>query len=1100
MSLKSICWIMSLVTVLVGIAILPTRSQAQESRPDDLPTVHEVDLPLKGERLLSETFTEGSWISLDVHPDGEKIVFDFLGDIYLLSIAGGRARALTRDMALNRQPRFSPDGERIVFVSDRSGGENLWTISTDGRDIRQITRGNHNTYMSPVWTPDGRYLVASRRTGLGVFMPQEKLWLFHAEGGTGAPLVDAPGDLRTLGAAFGSDERYVWFAQRTGPWQFNAPFPQYQLAVHHRESGARTTVTNRYGSAFRPTLSPDGRWLVYGSRHEADTGLRIRDLQTGAERWLAYPVQRDDKESIASMDVLPGMAFTPDSRALIASYGGRIWRIDVETSEQTEIPFEAEVQLSIGPEVRFEYPIDDAPTFTVREIRDGVPAPDHSKRIAFTALSRLYVAGLDGEDPRRLTSFDVGEHDPTWSPDGAYIAFATWDDEEGGHIWRVRADGRVVPERLTRTSALYEQLAWSPDGERIVAVRSPARALRESPAIYWGTEDRELVWLPAAGGEVRAIAPARNRSLPHFSSDPSRIYVFGRQDGLVSLRWDGSDERTHLKVTMPPLPGATAPMRANRLRISPDGRQAVARIQGHLYVVEVPVVGPIGPTISVADPASAAFPVRKLTEIGGQFPAWSADSRRVHWSLGNVHFVYDLDAGEDVREPSYRPDEHRLEVSAERDIPRGVAVLRGGRAITMRGDEIIHDADILIRDHRIAAIGRRGEIEIPDEAEVIDVRGKTVLPGFVDVHYHSYWITNLFRPELWQYHATLAYGVTTTRDPQTSHDPEAGDTHELTYADRVDAGLAVGPRVYMTGPGIFRFEAIRDLDHARSILRRYSDYWDTNTVKMYLAGNREQRQWVIRAARELELMPTVEGGMDLRLNLTHAIDGYPGLEHSLPIYPLYRDVVRLFTESQTVYTPTLLVSGGGPWATAHYFTAEDLVNDQKLRYFVPRQNLDPLVRRRGAEEGYGGAGWFLPEEHIFQRHAEFVRDLVAAGGRAAVGSHGELQGLGYHWELWSMQAGGLPEHDALRAATLYGAEAIGLANDLGSLEVGKLADLVVLAADPLENIRNTNTIRYVMKNGRLYDGPTLNEIWPRQRPLPRPYWYDDEPRTQAGIR
>jgi imidazolonepropionase-like amidohydrolase len=167
---------------------------------------------------------------------------------------------------------------------------------------------------------------------------------------------------------------------------------------------------------------------------------------------------------------------------------------------------------------------------------------------------------------------------------------------------------------------------------------------------------------------------------------------------------------------------------------------------------------------------------------------------------------------------------------------------------------------------------------------------------------------------------------------------------------------------------------------------------------------------------------------------------------------------------------------------------------------VPRQDLDPEIRRRGGEEWTGGVGWFLPEEHIFQRHAEFVRDLMAAGGRAAVGSHGELQGLGYHWELWSMQAGGLPEHDALRAATLLGAEAIGLANDLGSLEVGKLADLVVLARDPLENIRNTNAIRYVMKNGRLYDGHTLNEIWPRQRPLPRPYWYDDEPRTQAGIR
>ena len=1095
---------------LASVILLATATTAAAQGTDSTRrTAPNTDLPLVPTRALSFTTDEGTWLSLDLSPDGKTIVFDLLGDIYTLPVAGGQATRITSGSGFDGQPRFSPDGKSIVFVSDRSGSENLYLVSPDGSNLRPLTTGRNNAYISPDWTPDGAYIVVSRANDL---------WLYHRNGGSGlrltgqapAPTGGGPGGggnapSNFMGASVTPDGRFIYAGARTGPAGYNQMMASTQVVMYDRETGRVATRTLNLGTGFRPAVSPDGKWLAYASRQMAVTGLKVRDLATGDERWVAHDIQRDDIESRGSRDLLPGYSWTPDSRAVILAHHGKIWKLDIATGKQEPIPFTAQVDQKLGELVRFEYPVNDS-VLTVRQVRGARPSPD-GRRVAFSALDHLWIMDLPNGTPKRLTTSTDGEHNPVWSPDGRAIAYVTWT-EDGGDIYRIAPEGGT-PQKVTTQSAYYDEIAWDLTGRRIVAQRAP-RSQRAivNDEINPKLVITDLVWIPAGGGDAHYITSLTNGGRAHFTRDTSRVWIYEPAEGLVSMRWDGTDRRAHLKVTGFQQPGGgpnAQPRQASELLASPDGTRVLAQVDNKLFVVPLPMTGGATPTVSVQAPAGGTLPFRRLSRIGGEFPGWTDDSRGVFYSLGKSFFQYDvlradsLAADSAARTPArpegrpgggagganrpvYEAARTDILITAAKDRPQGTVVLRGARIITMKGDQVIGRGDVVVTNNRIVAVG--SGVKVPAGARVIDVSGKTIMPGLVDVHAHMWPQWGVHSPQPYMYTANLAYGVTTTRDPQTSQ------SDVVSYGDAVDVGQIIGPRIYATGPGIFIQDDVSSADDAREVMKRYSEFYLTETIKQYMAGDRRQRQWIAMAAKEQQITPTLEGGLDFKKNMTEAMDGYAGIEHTLPIAPMFKDALQLFATSGTTWTPTLLVEYGGPWAENWWYEHYDILKDRKLTRFTPWSELERRALRRPQ--------WFRDSEYSYKLFAEQAKKLVEAGGRVGLGGHGQLQGLGVHWELWNIASGGMKPMDVLRVGTIFGAESIGLAKDLGSIEPGKLADLLVLDGNPLVDVKNTNTIRYVMKNGRVYDGDSLAEVWPRQRPMPRQWWMTNDA-LPAGI-
>ncbi|MBE16112.1 MAG: amidohydrolase [Cytophagaceae bacterium] len=1074
-----------LALCLIGI-LMPIHAQRSNKKKKkvDQKETWDVAAPGKAFKYKTHSFTtnEGTWMNLDVSPDGATIVFDLMGDIYKMPISGGKATVLRSGIPFEVQPRFSPDGKKISFTSDAGGGDNIWVMNPDGSEAKQITKENFRLLNNAVWTPDGNYLIARKHFTSGRSLGAGELWQYHITGGAGLGLTKRKNDQQDVNEpSISPDGKYMYYSEDMYPggnFQYNKD-PNKQIYVIQRyrfEDGKIQTLTSGPGGAARPTVSPDGTLLAFVKRVRTKSVLYVHDLATG-EEWPVYDtLSKDQQEAWAIFGVYPNFDWMPNSKELVFYANGGINRVDINTQQVREIPFEVTANLEIAETVHFDNQV--APEqFDAKVIRHAVTSPD-GQTLIFSALGKLWKKELPDGKPQRVTAQNSDfEFEPSFSPDGKWLTYVSWNDTSYGKVHTLDLfSGKTTT--LTQEKGIYRTPSFNNAGTVIVYRKEPRNtdqglAFGKTPGIYT---------IATTGGKPQLIT--QDGAYPIFTADDKRIFLqtggtyFGSlTKKLISVNLQGDDKRTHVSSKY-----------ANRLVPSPDN-QWIAYTNLHKLFLAPLVLN--GQEIDL-DNNSKYVPVSQLAEDAGINIHWSPNSQKVYWTLGDQYFSnaikdrFTFLKGSPEKVPEMTKQGVDIGLTMPTDTPKGVIAFTNARIITMDGDKVIPSGTLVITDNRITAIGQN--VSIPATAKVYDVAGKTIMPGLVDAHAHVGAFRHGLNPQKhWPFYANLAFGVT------TAHDPSANTETVFSLSELIKSGEMVGPRLYSTGfilygaDGDFK-AVINDLDDARSAIRRTMAF-GAKSVKSYNQPRREQRQQVMQAARELGINVVPEGGSTFYTNMTMIMDGHTGVEHNIPVAPVYKDVLELWSASNTGYTPTLIVNYGGLNGEYYFYQNDKVWENEKLLKYTPRALIDSRSRHRT----------MVPQEEYENGHiavSKVAKALTDKGVKVNMGAHGQLQGLGAHWEMWMLEQGGMTPLEAIRAATLNPAQYIGAGNDIGSLEVGKLADLIVIDGNPLEDLKMSQHVTHTMVNGRLYDTATMDEIGnsPKKRSL---FWWENTKQSQA---
>ncbi|MEE8202113.1 MAG: amidohydrolase family protein [Candidatus Acidoferrales bacterium] len=987
---------------------------------------------LAAARTIEFETTQVTEADVALSPDGQWLIFTLLGHLFRLPVEGGTAEQLTFGPYYDTDPVFSPDGTQVAFVSDRDGSEgNIFVLELATGQITQVTRERRAG--RPTWTPDGQAIVYLR------FVPEESRYAFW---GPALALVRrvalSGGEPETLGAPprnfrsvfYFPDGRLAWAVVQEGS---GSPRWETRIEVMNPQGGVSTLRVLK-GHVDHVIASPLG------------DGLYCRRVPERRSNWEPYeedllflplPEGADSRVGLLPAYESARFAVAANNKSIYLGKGGRLWKVALPSSAREPIPFHAQVKLEIQDPVP---PPQWAPAVA------GSSAPPRSvvnprlspvgRKLVFVAAGHIWEQPLDQGPAQRLFEGSAIENWPGFSPDGRQLAFV--------HIVDGREEVRVFDfesqqVRTLASGASYSRPSWSRDGQRLVCVeyeglRGRLVAINLSDGKKKNLTDASFLWVPR----------------PHFSADGEELYFSANTTGTGALY------RLSLKENAKPEHMTQLARHLSEGLISADGKWLAFRRGMGIWVA---LLGP--------KPVSEEH-VHRLSPEGGDTFAFTPDSSALIYSVGNRVWRHPLAGG--------KREEIPVRLELQRPTPRPL-LLRRVRVLDFppkagppRADAsggFGRETSLYIEQGRIRWIGSEGGRPLPRDTITLDAAGRFAIPGLFDLHAHAVGSRRLSRGNQ---DAFLAYGVTSVRDTGGSWLP-----WQNALADRSETTSEPMPRYFFSGDGFEGarsffgdvFLQIYDASDARAYVRHYKE-WGAQFITVLFSLSGPLRQVVGEEARRVGL--PLQGYATSVEEITKSVTlGYAVLEWTTSPNRPYEDVLEMLARAGISWAPTLAASGGNALLLRDQ---PERLDDSKLRLFTPEWRLRATPKadtwKTVGDKALRGS-WV---EQLMGIRAAYRSGVKLQAGTDAPAS-GSPFGASLHWELENLNQAGIPALAVLRIATQEAAAAVGAEDELGTLEPGKLADIVLLDKNPLEDIKNTQTIWRVIKGGWLFDPEKL---------------------------